>query len=294
MEFDEFSKTLQCRTQLYLGNEYETGLNEVRKNNGVVLSGLWAKKKGENISPTLYIDDYYSYDMKAEEIDYIGMKLAQAFANIPTPNVDSISDFGNFGSIKENIFFKIVNAEKNRDLLFDIPHRRFHNLVVCYYVMPKGFDDRSGAYITVRNEHIESWDVTEEELYDIAYDNTKIKLGTKFSGICDVLNELCGKDVMSDEMEMYVLSNLSKAYGASCMLFDDKLSEIADELDSNYYILPSSIHELIIMPDNSEINVKSILLTVTEINRTQVETQDVLADSVYYFDRNKGTVEWLC
>ena len=84
---------------------------------------------------------------------------------------------------------------------------------------------------------------------------------------------------------MYVLSNRERLYGASAMLYSHRLEALADNMDRNLFILPSSVHEVIILPDEGEGDPAYLVNTIKEVNETQVEPDEVLSDKLYYFDR---------
>ena len=97
-----------------------------------------------------------------------------------------------------------------------------------------------------------------------------------------------------DRIPMYVLSNKQKLQGAACMFYPDILKNFAEEKNSDLYILPSSIHEVILLPAVGDLEKEGLLEMVTEINKTQVQECDVLADSVYYYNRKLQQLERLC
>lgn len=90
--------------------------------------------------------------------------------------------------------------------------------------------------------------------------------------------------------EMYVLTNTKGINGASCLLYPEVLKQVAEMLNANFYILPSSIHEVILVVDNGSMNKSSLNEMVYEVNRTQVAEDEVLSDQVYYYDKDKQAI----
>lgn len=293
MNYEQFVKNLICKVQLFIGNEYEIVERKVIKNNGVELTGLMAKKDGTNVFPTIYVDSMYDSKMSYEDVEYIAMKLARNLKNAEVEGDFKIDTFGEFEQANENIYFKLINAKKNGDLLQEIPHRRIHDLALVYFylVEDERFDGK--GTILVRNEMMESWNITENDLYDVAMINSKSKRKAELISMKDILNDMAGKEILTDEISMYVLSNESRIFGAAVLIYEGYMKEVYNIIQNNFYILPSSIHELILIPDNNQISAQSLLEMVTSVNSTEVDEEEILADSVYYYDGEKDMLEWL-
>ena len=293
MNFEQFVKNLICKVQLFIGNEYEIVERKVIKNNGVELTGLMAKKDATNVFPTIYVDSMYDSKMSYEDVEYIAMKLARNLKNAEVEGDFKIDTFGEFEQANENIYFKLINAKKNGDLLQEIPHRRIHDLALVYFylVEDERFDGK--GTILVRNEMMERWNITENDLYDVAMINSKSKRKAELISMKDILNDMAGEEILTDEISMYVLSNESRIFGAAVLIYEGYMKEVYNIIQNNFYILPSSIHELILIPDNNQISAQSLLEMVTSVNSTEVDEEEILADSVYYYDGEKDMLEWL-
>lgn len=294
MNFQDFIKNIECKTQLYMGKEYEICIQKVTKNNGVELTGIMAKKEGASTFPTIYIDDLYEENMTMEDVEYAAMKLSRNLSKVENNLMFDIGRFTNYELAKDRIALKLINADKNKALLFEIPHRRFHNLaIVYYYLLPEELSDGI-ASVLIRNTHMENWGIDEKTLYEIAYENSRQYFKMKVWTMGEMISELYGSDLLEEDFPMYVISNENKINGSFYMIYEDELKQLSDKFGKSFYILPSSIHELILMPDDGNKNEKDLLCTVTEINHTQVQDEEILADSVYYYDKDKNEVYWLC
>lgn len=293
MDFDKYCKMIECKVSMYLGSDYSVSMRQVTKNNGVVLNGIMAKTAQSSVCPTFYVDDYYNENLSADEVDYIGLKIANGLKEAAPTEFPDVKDFLDYEKVKEHVVFKLINAEANKELLINIPHRRFHNLAIVYIYMIKEEKSDRYASVLINNEHMNTWECDEENLYSCAYHNTPNHFESRFNSINEVVNELCGFELPL-EARLYVLSNDAKMYGAANVLYDNILNEIYETIGNDFYILPSSIHELVILPDDSETDEKELLSIVTQINETEVSKEEKLADSVYRYNHNKGYVEWVC
>ena len=162
----------------------------------------------------------------------------------------------------------------------EVPYQKFLNLAgVVYY---KVEDEKIGnATILVRNSHCRSWGVTEQEVLMQARDNTQKILPVKFVEIGEVLEE-CGYE-SEQGVRMYVLTNEENYFGASAIIFDSILEKISILLKDDFWILPSSIHECIIVPADYTMSAEGMRDLVREVNQAEVAPQDYLSDEIYYY-----------
>ena len=293
MNFNEFSKNILCKTQLYLGSDYEVSLRNVTKNNGLKLTGIIGRKLESSISPTIYIDQYYKEDITEYDVDYLGLKIANSIKGANFEREDIIEDFLIFEKIKDYIFIKLINAEANKELLLEVPYRRFHNLAIVYLYLADGRVDNT-ATIMIRNEYLSKWEINENELYERAIINTPKIMPFNTINMRDVINGMSGQKIFDEDFPLYVISNSYKLFGAHALIYDEYMSHVAQILGGSFYIIPSSIHELIVLADDSDRNPKELIEMITQINKTEVLYDEVLADSLYYYDIEEEKVNWIC
>jgi hypothetical protein len=112
----------------------------------------------------------------------------------------------------------------------------------------------------------------------------------------DWTDELIGQiaaGFTSGRLPMYVLTNRQKMNGAACMFYPGVLEDFGKKLGRDFYLLPSSVHEVILVPADETVSKEALWEIVTDINRTQVAEEEILADSVYYYDRKKDRILWI-
>ena len=132
------------------------------KNNGLKLEGIFIKQSGKLVSPTFYIEDLYDEYCNGADIDCIVNKVIDGFEtrNIPA---DEICKFmSDFMLVKEKVVFKIINFDDNQDLLKEVPYRKVLDLAVVYYCRID-YPEIGRGTITIKNENIEMWNVSEED-----------------------------------------------------------------------------------------------------------------------------------
>lgn len=327
LKFTSYTQIILSSLKEKLGADYTVFSKSITKNNGVICTGIIAKKEGENMSPVIYIDSFYREDITEAEIEEISDALFRDFHEAATKKAIDLSDFSVFEKARERLAFRLVSAEKNKELLQKIPHKRFYNLaVVFYYIVPDAVLNAS-ASVLIRNSHMKQWGIHMKELYETAFANAPILLPGKIESMekimRDMLLEECGhgkggkeseesiildladenwikelkaemeNDLYEQKIPMYVLTNRQKTYGAACMLYPGLLHEFAGKIRQDFYILPSSVHEVILVPACVDATGEALREIVTDINRTQVTEGEVLSDSIYYYSRNRDKILWL-
>lgn len=298
MEFNNFTELVQKEVAKKVGENYHVKLNDVMKNNGVVLRGITLLQDGGNISPTIYLNPYYdAYENGEITIAAIVTDVLETYMqNKSSCNID-MKFFLNYEAVKSRIIFKLINTEKNRELLEDIPHIPFHDLSIVFQYLVSGEQFRD-ATILIRNVHIGLWKVNAHDLYECALENTPLLQGYELADMKTILGEYYASGVIDDEeiedmqqeVPMYVLSNKSRVNGAACILYKDLLKDFSMEVDKDLYILPSSTHEVILLPSDGTQESAQLKEMVQEVNRMQVAEEEVLSDSVYYYDREKDVI----
>lgn len=300
MKLEEFALEVQQEVEKRMGSEFEVSLQDVHKNNHVIMQGLCVKKKGLNIAPTVYLESFFEAYQEGKEMEEILETLLQIVREgVPTKSFDT-GFFQDFQKAKEKICYKLVNAEKNKELLEQVPHIPFLDLAVCFYY-PLVCEEIGQGSILIRNRHMEQWKVGTKELWEIAERNTQRLFPAECYRIQDIVMELvigrragktenAGWDENEDEAEMRVITNAPRVFGAVTMCYDGYLAGIAERIGRNLFILPSSIHEIILLPDVDTVDGEQLKEMVKSINTEQLEPQDVLSDSVYYYDRRSGKV----
>lgn len=294
MEFTNFTTLVQREVEKRAGENYRVKLNDVMKNNGVVLRGITLMQDDSNISPTIYLNPYY--DAYENGDTTLGTVIDEVIDTYERNKINCSIDmkfFLNYETVKSRIIFKLINTEKNRELLRDVPYIPFHDLSIVFQCLVS--EERFGnASILIHNVHLQLWKVNARELYECALENTPLLQGYELADMNTVLEEmkaLGGIDDeeiedMQQEVPMYVLSNKSRINGASCILYKDILKDFAMVVDKDLYVLPSSIHEVILLPSDGTQESEQLKEMVREINQSQVEKEEVLSDSVYYYRRS--------
>lgn len=305
MDFTSFTELVRLEVSKKISDGCIVQLNDVRKNNGVILKGLTITQGNCNISPTIYLNNYYTdYISGKSTLSHIINCVLDTYSRNKIEQCVDMRFFLNYGDIKERVIYKLINTERNKELLDDIPHIEFLDLSIVFQCLVSQ-EEFGLSSILIHNAHLKLWDVTTEELYQAAIDNTPGLLKYEIEGmaevLCSIMQEEAPNQFNSDEcmmnfsnnITMHVLSNQHKVEGAACILYPHVLSDFADTIDSNLYIIPSSTHEVLLLPAENDTEYTEIKSMIKEINDTQVSAEEILSYSLYYFDKKTGKISML-
>ena len=305
MDFEEFKTEVTEHIKDYLPASYENAsvsVHDVIKNNDTHLSGLTIREDGEQIAPTLYLEDFFNELESGKSIDFVMDHIAGVYDSARGNNLgieagELVNNITDYEATKDKIIPRVVNKEFNEERLKGIPHTDMGDLAVTYHVDLGGGEDGQMS-VAVSNEMMDKYGVTVEDMHEKACENMENLTPAKFNTMADVLAEIMipgyeelGEDEKAERREelglpdggMYVLSNESKAFGAAAMLDSEMMDKIEKEV-GEFYILPSSVHEVIIVPMKDGMELSELEAMVQEVNATQVAPNEVLSDHVYKYD----------
>lgn len=292
MNYQQFIEEVERRVKEKIkGNETITVyIHTAVKNNGKERKGITVSENGIHISPTIYLEEYFQQFQEGKPIEKIVEKILQLYEEVKCSHPCEESLLQNYEELKGKFACKLIHRGKNEKLLNDIPYVPWMDLAIVVFVLLE-VSPYGTATVLVRKEHLEIWGLTEAQLFDEAKKNTPILLPYQFCPMRKLLREICPYAVDEGEEEeesLYVLSNKLRSFGAASMLYDGILEKVGQKLGENYYILPSSIHEVIVVPESKSPVKQDLEEMVREINETQVEEEEVLSDRVYYFSRKEN------
>jgi hypothetical protein len=290
MNFKEFTDRIITLLQRKTGDGYTVTATTILKNNDIRLTGIVIMEENDNVSPTIYLEEPYRQYLEGASLQEISEEIMEIYEMHIHNRKLNMDFFKDFSQVEDGIFHKVVNYEKNRKLLNDVPYFRWHDLaVIFYYGMENAAFGR--ASVMIHNSHLDMWGKSAEEVYRIARRNMKRSMPELLLPMQKMMEELMIKRMNEDELTLYVLTNREKIFGASAMLYSEKLKELADRFGCDLLILPSSVHEVLIVPDDRKREYDYYRWMVKEVNTTQVDPEEILSYNLYRYDRKKEEIE---
>lgn len=286
----------------YLKQEFEDGvridIHQTVKNNGVRYYALTILEDENNVAPNISLDEWYFAYLLGNSMEWVVENILRLYDNGIKDRVD-VSFFEDFEKAKSRILFKVVGAEKNKERMQTMPHVEFLDLALAFYYYVEESETENGS-IQINNDHLEMWKVSAGEIYDLAMKNTERLMPVKLERIDKLIGQLLkqeGQELPADAAAqlkqnadtnpMYVMSNRRNYFGAAALCYPDSLKNIARSFCTDLIVLPSSVHEVIVLPAFDEGYYERINAIIADINEHQVKKEEVLSDHFYYYDRER-------
>ena len=288
-----FTEIIKSEMEKIYNSKCKVDVLNVVKNNGLHLTGITIRNRESNMSPTIYLDGYFADYKDGRTIENICKEIVQVYEKNKVQKDFSLEQVTDFKNVKDRICFKLVNREKNAELLADAPYVEYQDLAVVFYILVS--KDKNGiTSITVRNSLMNMWGMDADILYYLAKKNTQRLFRGRVLSMMEVMAEIIGDsaDAFEDSaFPMYVATNIFKMNGACILLYDGVLKKFAEKIGGDFYILPSSVHEVIFVPANGDMNTRYLIQMVKEVNATEVAPDEVLSDNIYKYHADTDFVE---
>lgn len=305
--FEEFADEIKKEVAGLMGSGYEVAVRKVPKNNGIKLTGLVIRKKGERVSPAIYLNRLYQLyvdehgNVSLKYIADLVVDIFRAYEQEPQKFPGGLDWLTDYGSVRDKIIFRLINTEANQELLTQVPSIPFQDLSIVFMLyIEENEDDMCVSFI--HNEHLACWNVTRYDIYKEAVQNTPRLLPEIMTGLDEIMKRLANNcmysDSQDDDMEQsetekspfYVLTNRAGIGGAACLLYPDVMKKCADRLESDLLILPSSVHETLLLPYDDKADLEGLRHLVQFVNCSEVPVTDRLSKRVYIYKRSENRI----
>lgn len=312
MNYDEFKDTVLNEIKSVLPAEYKdctVKVEKVVKNNGTTYDALIIDTYQDSpeikkVVPNIYLNKFYEdYTNGIHTLDQTLKDIAAARVHCEVPLADRasiLSDIEDFNKIKDQIQVRLVNYDKNVDYLKDKPHTKFLDMAEVYYLEVGSFGDGKGS-VVITDKMLGYWSmdntVDAEVLHKQAMDNIAAQQYYQIESMEDVIRAMMGGEIPDDMAGItnpdvpstYVVSTKDKMWGASAMLDTNLMEKVAEKCQGDFFIIPSSVHELLAVPQTGQ-TYEEMEYMIRDVNRSVVDNAEILSDRCYMFDAKLSRV----
>lgn len=293
MRYQNFIQTVKKHIKQEL--QKQVYVYPVQKNNGAIYDGLIIIDPLVNISPTIYLNPYYHRYLSGISLEEIYADIIEVYhKNLPTEDFD-ISVFQDYEKAKDRIVMRLINAEKNQKLLQQVPHILIYDLAIVFLCNVSDYMDAC-ATILIYNQHMKLWNADAETLYEVAKTNSIHQFPPRLDNLHDVFQHITDESLdFLEELNIYILTNHLRIYGATCMVYPDLLGEIADLYEDDLIIMPSSVHEVLILPTGNlpeDYTLDYLDMMIQTVNETELPDVEVLSNHIYHFHRDTKEITY--
>lgn len=298
IRFDQFADEVRSAMEVRYPDD-RVEIRRVTKNNGVIYTGITVCNENERIYPTMYLEPFYEETDGGNLTDELIDRMCGIYESRRLGNSLSLDYLRDYSCVRERLRCKLINYEANLELLENVPCRKYMDLAIVPYCIISGGNEDAGlpgeASFVVTKANIGMWGVDADRVLNDSISNTLSEEQPSITGMYDMLKRLNPDLIQAsgDEIKncpMYVMTT-EGCNGAVSMMYEDYLKDFCESINSDIYVIPSSINEVILVPYGEDTSETMLNDMVREINMTQLQPVDVLSDHVYYFTRLKGYKE---
>ena len=304
LNFKEFQEYIKSNVKDYLPESYKDAdiqFRDVVKNNDVHLTGVMIKRENETVTPNIYINELYEKYSSGMNLDEIVGDIADLrIEHDPPEEAQSIgSIFTNYEMVKQRLEIHLCDMELNRDKLKNQVYTEQGDFAATYHIKIGGDEMLRGSAAVTPNL-LKRWGITKEQLCEDSLQAKYSKeavftyieeivaekmFGLKATNLLDKQNDIIDS---SEGVSLYCLTNEKNKYGASMILREDVMGKVSKLMGGDFYILPSSIHETLIVPTTTEMTLEDMSIMVQDVNKEAVEPEDKLSDKVQFYEDRKS------
>lgn len=301
MKYFEFIDEMAKKVKLCFDKDVSVEIHKVIKNNSMEYDSLTIIEPGRNVTPNFYLQNMYRRYVDGIGIDSLVAEIVQAY--------ESGKDNEKYGELsleyddcQDKIVMRLISLEKNSKMLEDMPYIPFLDMAVVFYFLVDN-DEKGIASIRITNRVMTNWGTDIKKLYTLASSNSKRIFEEKIMPISTMLE---GYNVNLKEMglgnidcaqgeiyEPYIVTNNVGINGATVILYPDMLKEIAAKIGGDFYMLPSSIHEVIVISTGADISEKELKGMVEEVNQNYLLPDEYLSDNIYKYSLAYNSLEMI-
>lgn len=266
--------------------------NTVEKLQGQSYEGITVKPQDSSIGITMNMEPYFQQAQAGVPMEQIVQNIADrggaAFEERPEVSVNELMDYE---AMKPKLIIRLVGTEGNQEMLQTVPHKEMEDMSIVYR-LNMGESAEGRASILVNNQMMEQYGITPEQLHQDAMEQSVKEQPIVIKNITAILNEMgVMPELIEEDSPMYVASNESRLQGAGVIAYPDFMDTAAEQLHGDFYVLPSSVHEVILLKDDGGMDAEMLKAMVSDVNSNEVEREDQLTDNAYHYDNEAKLFE---
>lgn len=284
-EYDNFKTRLLNTLAMELGTEITVNTRKVKGSGSTRLEACSISIPGKKVSPVFYPSYYFERYCNGTPFREI-ISCVEDSIRYTSDDIFDFEDVVDYREARGHIIPKLVNMKNNDELLEHVAHTTFLDLGVVFIYVIKVEGDEIISF-TLTREQIAEWGQTVDAVFYDSIDNAKRLFPLSIESIEDVLG------LNDDRLKstFYVMSNTKRHYGAASMLYDHVLSDFAERIGESFSIIPSSVHEVLLVPDSLSIPADELRDMLLDVNSSIVKEEERLSDNVYHYSRDTGSLE---
>lgn len=288
---DEMAEKLRA-VQSPFTSQFQVNVKDVGKSNGMSYRGIEIADQQSGMGVTINMDQHYKMYLDGKSLDEIAdmvqHQALNAFENKPDVDVNRVKDYE---SLCNNVMMEAVSREKNAEYLQNVPHFDMADLSIIYRVNVSGNREHGFGLVTVDNQLLDSMGISQDQFQKDILDRALNGEPPVLRSLTEVMGGVFGIDASEPDAGLFLATNNKALYGASVIAIPGFLDQAAEKLGGSFYILPSSIHEVLLLRNDQEMDVRELEDMVQNVNEQIVSPEEQLSDRVYHYDAQEKVFE---
>lgn len=291
MDFDKFVQQAREALQSQFP-DMQFDIRSVEKLQGESYTGITMTPAGSNIGATLNMNRSFEAMENgspfAAVMNNIFIAAEQAIQQMPSYDPHTLADYD---QMRGKLVMQVIPTAENQEMLVGIPHRDIEDMSVVYRFQLESTEQGS-ASILVTNQMLNIFGITTEQLMQDAAEVAPEQHPATIRTMAEVLNEMMGMEIVPpDEAGMWVASIADGVNGAGVIAYPDFMDQAAEKLGGDFFLLPSSVHEVLLIPDHGQMTAQELSEMVASVNASDVQPSDRLSDVAYHYDADARIFE---
>ena len=288
---DEMVDKLQA-VQNPFSSQFRVKVKDVEKANGMSYRGIEVSDQQVRMGVTINMDKHYKMYLGGKSVDEIAdlvqQQVTDAFERRPDVDMSRLKDYE---SLCSNVMMEAVSREKNAEYLQNIPHFDMADLSIIYRLNVGRDRNHDIGVVTVDNQLLSSMGISQDQFQKDVFEKALAGEPPILKPLAEVMDmNFIGED-SEPEGGLFLATNRDALYGASVIAIPGFLDQAAEKLGGNFYILPSSVHEVLFLRNDEAVDVRELESMVQEINAAIVSPEEQLSDRVYHYDSQEKVFE---
>lgn len=209
---------------------------------------------------------------------------------------EDLKNLTDYDYIKKHLFFRLMSMDALQQSGLDakIPYKQLGDIAItCSFTIKEDEHSRCSTFFV--NEGLEKFGIDKEQLFDDTFKSSNNLMKYKMSSLRHLVEQT--EETKTDYSLGIVITDKSCSHGAGAIMYGDFMERVSEKLEGDFFIIPSSIHELIAIPVSGDIDIDSMQKqlehledSVCSCNATVCEPEDILSYNVYYYDHEEHCV----
>lgn len=285
---EQFTNKMINALKDYYGEDYSVKSGMVTKNNDMVLHSITVFTKDRNVAPTIYAEPFFDEYEDGKPFSDIIKSIIDLYDRTADYVPFNPADLDEYDKVRPMLIMKLINRNMNESYLTNVPYISVcDDLALVFAILTQ--DEQIGmGTVLIHGDMLANWNIDIDRLYSDARENMKNIVPAVLQGLKEILCDKMGGNIDADELpdtSMLVLTTRNSLNGAAALFYDGMLEEISESVGGDYYIIPSSIYELIIVPASDEtVREEALNEMIREVNSTHMRPEEILSDHAYRYN----------